>query len=1122
MVSLLIKRILCVGVLLAFISTSLVPPALAQGIPAMLPSIRPVTALADNLPLLRGLKVHLDDPLEFDFILDPGSSVAVPGLNAEANRAIKYFLTALTVPDGDLWVNLSPYEKGRIMPPAFGRTEMGRDLLDQDLTLKQVASRLLHPDVTSGKAFWAKIYARAFEKFGTTDIPLDVFNKVWIIPDEARVSENKDRVYVAGCHLKVMLESDYAALEHSVLTKASKVVSGKAMDLAAQVLREAVLPELERAVNQDRAFARLRQICYAVILAGWYKRKVRGSILERTYVSRNKVAGVDIDDLKMPEKIWARYVEAFHRGEVNLVREERDPLDGEMVPRKYFSGGIVLGADNTPINVIPPEAVNTIPGLQLVHAGANRAEAAVIAPNDVVGWLNAMDTLDPIKLRDAKRHLLHLTPEMFHDYLVSSGLWELAGDADDSWKSVWAVYQEIVVRSIMTPYLNEKDIKRALQSYFNQQGRSLSDMPWNTRLTFVFPNDRERNHLSRDDYMKIYEQYRTSMFPVLAMLLMQEGFSNDDDNQRPRLPIPAVDFNTSYEFGSLLKEINDSKAFIAYLSRQESFLTSEALSKCLSSSKRYKPSEQKRLFWKVLIERRFQGFQELVRTVEIPKGVTTSGKSMVTSVLDLIDIPHMKAEVLKQEEKKSPVTRAFELINFLYPYEASLRNDFSLMLTARCPFNCPMCIAANLRKEAGSNGELSKEEILRRIDMVHGADRIRLLGPGETMVFGKKKMNEGGLSEDFIEVLKAASTAATEVYVITNGILVPQNIDAARAMFKDLPKNIVWVFSVDDDHAKEMLRVQGREIKDLVTVTEQLHQEQVIQAKYYSAFMRGSDTKASIKKYGLEQAADDHRVRVFHVFKEGAAQELAGASERVPGFFFSRHNRFYINLLGEVYGDNYGFYFTEKEKSLYWTDYIIAGNINTMSLSQILIERVLFKIRHEVGSSRSLSSQAELIFMQVLLAVISGDSEQFHRLWVAEPIEGRDFGANWRQYAVESVASLVKKLFEGQFPNPISFYVPHILLLNKYFSQEIASIDFGYLEPLVRATIANLDQAAVARDGGIDLNRAAQAVASGPQEAFLQFAPDPMMLKQYIDAPGFTPIIHDIVPMDNLLQFLKQ
>ena len=68
------------------------------------------------------------------------------GPQRDASRLIKYFFAALTVPEKDLWVNLSPYEKDRIAPVAFARTEMGRDLLAQDYLLKQLTASLMYPD----------------------------------------------------------------------------------------------------------------------------------------------------------------------------------------------------------------------------------------------------------------------------------------------------------------------------------------------------------------------------------------------------------------------------------------------------------------------------------------------------------------------------------------------------------------------------------------------------------------------------------------------------------------------------------------------------------------------------------------------------------------------------------------------------------------------------------------------------------------------------------------------------------------------------------------------------------------------------------------------------------------
>src|SRR3989338_6544370 len=127
-------------VLTAFLLNTFGPlPVQAGEIYLPKPGVRIGLSPPFNPPVLKGLKVHPDNPFRFDFILDVGDGSPVPNkggvtppLQQESLKLIKYFLASLTIPEKDLWVNLSPYEKDRIVPESFGQTEMGRDLLAQD------------------------------------------------------------------------------------------------------------------------------------------------------------------------------------------------------------------------------------------------------------------------------------------------------------------------------------------------------------------------------------------------------------------------------------------------------------------------------------------------------------------------------------------------------------------------------------------------------------------------------------------------------------------------------------------------------------------------------------------------------------------------------------------------------------------------------------------------------------------------------------------------------------------------------------------------------------------------------------------------------------------------------
>ncbi len=184
------------GLIFAFLFNTFGPlPVYAQDFVLPAPGVRVNLSPEFNPPILKGIKVHPDNPFRFDFILDKGDEYnrhpersegsQQEQLKNEATRLIKYFLASLTIPEKDLWVNLSPYEKNRIVPESFGQTEMGRDLLAEDYMLKQITASLIYPEDKIGKKFWKRIYEEATKKFGTTNIPVNTFNKVWIVPEKA-------------------------------------------------------------------------------------------------------------------------------------------------------------------------------------------------------------------------------------------------------------------------------------------------------------------------------------------------------------------------------------------------------------------------------------------------------------------------------------------------------------------------------------------------------------------------------------------------------------------------------------------------------------------------------------------------------------------------------------------------------------------------------------------------------------------------------------------------------------------------------------------------------------------------------------------------------------------------
>jgi hypothetical protein len=365
------KKISNLTVIVCFFATTLSPFPKAYAGPNLNFSQNSILSLTPSYaPLLvKGMTVHPENPFQFDFIVDTGKSkLSGKALRDEAMTLIKYFLAALTVPEKEMWVNLSPLEKDRIVPESFGQTDMGRDLLAQDFILKKLTASLIYPEGELGKKFWSEIYSQISDKFGTTNVPVNTFNKVWIVPATATVYEHENHVYVVDSRLKVMLESDYNAMQKLGHQTQVSMTTAQA-DLTKNIIRQVILPAIEKEVNEGGHFTLLRQMYTTMILANWYKNKLKSSLLNQVYADKNKIMGIDIADKNAKEKIYRSYLETFKRGVYNYIKEDVDPLTRQIVPRKYFSGGANLMLDE-------------IGGV--TQASASNAAMAVAGDKDIV------------------------------------------------------------------------------------------------------------------------------------------------------------------------------------------------------------------------------------------------------------------------------------------------------------------------------------------------------------------------------------------------------------------------------------------------------------------------------------------------------------------------------------------------------------------------------------------------------------------------------------------------------------------------------------------------------------------------------------------------------------------
>lgn len=398
--------------------------------------------------VLKGLRVDSNDPMKFEFIVSGGDNVD----EQEVSRLINYFLATLTVPHESLWVNLSPYESDRIIDENLGLTDLGKDMLSQDYILKQLMSSVTHPETNIGEDFWKNTYSKLLAEEGSTNFPVDTFNKIWIVPNETEVHEENGLVLISKASLKALMEEDYLAI-----AKAKEEGVKDLSKLSSTVMKQTILPRINEEVNNGKHFATLRQMYHSMILAMWFKSKFENSFYA-SYMDKNKIDGIDIEDKTSKQKIYNLYVDAFKKGVYDFVKKEYDPGTKKKIKRHYFSGGLAMSASS-----LVPEEKKGIPE-ELLSEISNTKEATIIRmsllPKAGEELLPVGKAASAINVAQAENDVLSKFAEMltdsYSDFEVKDKVMNAAAeflDGSMSFKEFWenALENVPVLASERTP-----------------------------------------------------------------------------------------------------------------------------------------------------------------------------------------------------------------------------------------------------------------------------------------------------------------------------------------------------------------------------------------------------------------------------------------------------------------------------------------------------------------------------------------------------------------------------------------------------------------------------------------------------------------------------------------------
>lgn len=360
-------KAICIVLIIAFVSYDLSWAGATEILPFKNLASLPQIPFAP--PTLKYLSVNTANPHNyFNFLLDKGQSSVKDkvSLNKEAMQLINYFFLGITLPDNAFWVNLKPQESERITSEELSKTDLGRTLLEQDFRLKRDMSQYLNPQNPIGRQFWEKLYAA----LGTDKVKkaaITTSNRVWIVPAEAVVVETEDGALLVKSSLKVLLESEYAALKLKAIAQSLDNSLGNndsLKTLTEQLMKEIIIPAITKDINESPNYAPLRQVYHSLILAQWYKRKYQNadSVYARA-INKGSINGLESQLPWERQQIWQEYLKSYKQGEYKI----QDTIFG--LKRMYFSGGVLfdLGAESFPLTIISqkelPEALKQDPNL---------------------------------------------------------------------------------------------------------------------------------------------------------------------------------------------------------------------------------------------------------------------------------------------------------------------------------------------------------------------------------------------------------------------------------------------------------------------------------------------------------------------------------------------------------------------------------------------------------------------------------------------------------------------------------------------------------------------------------------------------------------------------------------
>jgi len=286
------------------------------------------------------------------------------------------FLTGLTLPESEFWVNLNPWEPDRIIEKDLEETDVGRIMLEADLQMKKDFCKYKNPcESEIGEEYWKLLDEKGEELIkecmnnhlgeikDINNVQFAPVTRHWIVPDRVEVYETDNEIYIVNATLNIYSEPVYEDSTYEIVNQDAFFVSRPCKDdlsgavkeygrYAKELEEEMILSLVVHEVNHGENYSDLRCVYNSLALAQWYKDKYRYSpSIFTDFIDSKDLMGLESKSTWNAEDIWSDYVKSFEEGEFHCWKNETYQ-EGDYIitsTKHYSSGGVDFGDIETSI-----------------------------------------------------------------------------------------------------------------------------------------------------------------------------------------------------------------------------------------------------------------------------------------------------------------------------------------------------------------------------------------------------------------------------------------------------------------------------------------------------------------------------------------------------------------------------------------------------------------------------------------------------------------------------------------------------------------------------------------------------------------------------------------------------